>query len=153
MIERSPFTRPEPIVKADTGISDDEDLIGLVGDAQTLLIVGYAAVNATCTKVETKAYRWGTRFLFTFKIRDNEKYEGKTLFMFARLNEQWKTKYIPESSKLYKCACVAEGYRLPRGFPLTKSMFLKKIFRCRLHHVGEGAAKYTTVEIITEKVG
>jgi hypothetical protein len=134
------------------GEMPDDDVMGVVGDAQSLLVVGYATAIAMCTKVDTKKYKWGIRFVFTFRIHEPVKYQGETLYMFARFNEEWKAKHFPESAKLYKCGCIAAGRRLARGFQITKSMFLQKLFKCRLHTAGEGAAKYSTIDMITEKV-
>jgi hypothetical protein len=130
----------------------EDETLGVVGEANTALIVGYAAVKAICRTMEKKAYRWGERYVLTFVIIDPEKYQGTTLPMYMRVTESTKRKHIPESAKLYKAACVAMGYRLPRGFKIKKSMFVGKTFRCRLRTVHEGAVMHTIVDTITEKV-
>jgi hypothetical protein len=131
---------------------DNDDILGVVGEAQTALIADYAEVHAVCSKVTEHAYKWGPRLLFTFTVIDPPKYEGIKLFMFARIVTAWKEKYFPESSKLYKMACIAAGKRLPRGFRITKSLWVGKAFKCRLETSGKGAARYTTVSELLERL-
>jgi hypothetical protein len=70
--------------------------------------------------------------------------------MFVRYDRKWK--YARESSKLFKSACVALGRRLHRGERITKSLWLRKSFRVRLRQVGEGAAAYSVVDRLLEKL-
>jgi hypothetical protein len=70
--------------------------------------------------------------------------------MFCRKDERWK--HVPESSGLFKAACAALGRRLLRGEKITKAMFLKHLFRCRLRTAGRGVAAYTVVDKILERL-
>lgn len=69
--------------------------------------------------------------------------------MFVRNDPRWKSP--PVSSKLFKVCAVAVG-GLPRRRRITKGMFVGKLFRCRIKTAGEGAAAYSIVETITERL-
>lgn len=133
------------------GGEEDGDLLGTVGDASTVLITDYSEVRAVCRSVKKTSYSWGMRFKFTFSVYDPPKYQGATLPMYVRYVAAWKKRYVPESAKLYKAACITVGRRLPRGHQLTKSLWVGKAFRCRLGQVGLGAAMYTIIDMIIER--
>ena len=87
--------------------------------------------------------------MFTFHLVDPAPFQGTKLQMYVRQDPDWKT--LPVASKLYKVARVAGGPFM-RGQDVTKSLFLRKIFKCELAVVGTGAAAYSIVKTITEKV-
>ena len=118
-------------------------------DAPPLLECEY--VDAVCVAVETSKFRpfMQTKFVFWFEVFDPDKYAGTRLEMFARVDPRWKSP--PRSSKLYRQVCIAVG-RLKRGQKITKTMFTKKAFRCRLRTVGEGPSAYSVVDTISENL-
>jgi hypothetical protein len=132
--------------------SSDDDVIAVVGDVNTTVIDGYGALKARCKDVRRTQYKWGFRWVFSFVIVEPGKYEGTTIPMYVRLIENDSKKHLAESRKLYKIACIAAGYRLPRGVKITKSFWVGQTFLCRLHQVDEGAVRHTIVETIIRKV-
>ena len=127
----------------------DTESLGTVGDAPPLLNLKTAL--GMCVKVEVVYYPpWqGHRLVFTFHLVDPAPFQGTKLQMYVRQDPDWKT--LPVASKLYKVARVAGGPFM-RGQDVTKSLFLRKIFKCELAVVGTGAAAYSIVKTITEKV-
>jgi hypothetical protein len=109
-------------------------------------------LEAVCQAITNTVYGPWNRYvwLFTFSIISPEKYLNQRVQMFVRYDKRWK--YARESSKLFKSACVALGRRLYRGERITKSFWLKKAFRMRLRKVGEGAAAYSVVDKLLEKL-
>lgn len=132
-------------------IREDDDLIGVSADGGILLPDDITHVDAICVSVTTMYFRMfkRTKMVFTFVVIEGQRVDaGTRLQMFVRF-EKWRT--VPASAKLFKVACVALGKRL-QGERITKSLFLKKAFRCRLAKIGDGAAAYSIIEIITEKL-
>jgi hypothetical protein len=130
-------------------VDDSDDLIGVSGDGGVLL-PGLQVVDAVCrsmTLVEFRMFK-RTKYVFRFGVVQPPEHLGVNLQMFARFVPSWKR--IPTSSKLYRCACVAVGRRL-RGERITKSMFVGKLFQCRLKTVGDVAA-YTIVDTLLRKL-
>ena len=83
-----------------------------------------------CTKIDTIQYGpWGQDiFIFHFKVYEPGQYEGTRLKMYVRLGNWVKA---PVSSKLWKIARIANPDLKPRT-NITKTMFLKKMFRWSL---------------------
>lgn len=134
---------------ADT-LAREDDLIGTAGDGGRLLLV--PQVDAVCrsmTLVEFKMFK-RTKFVLKFDVVSPAEYlEHKiSLPMYIRFVPSWRR--VPTASKLYKCACVALGRRL-RGERITKSMFVGKMFRCRLRTVGD-VAPYSIVDMLLQKL-
>src|SRR5262249_16981523 len=126
---RSEETRVDPAAQAD-------DVIGRAGEVSPLIPCD--TVNAICRSLEMLYYRpfHETRLVLTFCIFEPAELKGKRVQMFCRKDTRWK--YIPESSALFKAACAALGRRLHRGEKITKRMFEKHLFRCRLRTAGKG---------------
>ena len=130
---------------------DGHDEVLFEIDESPVLIRGMATVEAQCTAVNAAFYFGQPKLTFSLKVVTPEECAGMKLEMFARNAEKWKG-HPPMSSKLFKIAAVALG-RLPRKQDrITKTMFLKKVFLCKLGTSGEGVSKYTVVNTITEKV-
>lgn len=132
-------------------MKDDDDLLFTIGATAPLL--DCAEVDAICIKVELttfRPYRQG-KLVFHLKVLEPAEFEGTLLQLYARLAPQWQGK-PPIASKLWKIAAAATGGNLKRGQKITKSLFLRKIFRCRLKVVGEAGARYSTVDTILERL-
>jgi hypothetical protein len=127
-----------------------EEPLGVAAETAPLLPLSQA--NAVCLSVTSVDYRpyQRTKLLFKFSIVEPESYAGTILEMFVRTDAKWKT--LPPASKLLKIACVANGTRLRRGQTVVPSMFVHRVFKCRLRKVGEGAAAYTIVDTLLEKL-
>jgi len=126
----------------------DDDLICQTGDCPPLLPC--SQVQAVCRDV--RLVRFGPfhhKLVFDFEVMDPVEWARMKLSMFVRKDPKWK--HPPVSSKLFKVCAVAVG-SLPRRQRITKQMFVGKLFRCRLKIAGEGAAAYSTVETITERL-
>src|SRR5688572_22372983 len=109
---------------------EDDDLIGIAGDGGVLL--PDKEVQAICrsmNRVEFRMFkRW--KYVLKFDVIVPDCYLGKvSLNMYLRFVPSWAR--IPTCSRLYKAACIAHGGRLRRQ-RITKSMFVGKVFRCRL---------------------
>ena len=72
---------------------------------------------------------------------------GTKLQMFARY-AGWKT--LPVRSKLWKLATVATGGQLKRKQKVTKSLFIGKMFRCKVRPDENG--HYTVVDTLIKKL-
>jgi hypothetical protein len=130
---------------------EDDEIIGETDDGGSLLSV--AEVDAVCrsmTLVEFRMFKGRKKFVLKFDVVWPAEYlERKiSLSMYVRFVPSWRR--IPPSSKLYQCACVALGRRL-RVERVTKSMFVGKIFRCRLRTVSRGASAYSIIDTLLEK--
>ena len=127
--------------------SDDEVLFE-AGSGPSLL-GEIKSVVAVCTAMKRAVYFRQPKLVFTFTVVEPDQYAGQKLEMFA--HAKWKGQ-PPVSSKLFKIAAVALG-RLPqKGDRITKNLFLRKVFRCKLGISGQGAAAYSVVEIPLEKL-
>ncbi len=127
----------------------EDDVLGVIGDSPPLLQDTIKEVDALCTEVQLIAYR-GTndaRIVFTFQVIEPERCSGTKLQMFARY-AGWKT--LPVRSKLWKLATVATGGQLKRKQKVTKSLFVGKIFRCRVRPDKNG--HYTVVDTLIKKL-
>ena len=127
----------------------EDDVLGVVGDSPPLFEKTVKLVDALCTEVQSVTYR-GTkdaREVFTLQVIEPEKYRGTKLQMYAR-NAGWKT--LPVRSKLWKLATVATGGQLRRNQKVTKSLFVGKIFRCKVRPDKNG--HYTVVDTLVEKL-
>ena len=127
----------------------EDELICQTGDCPPLLPC--SEVQAVCTDV--RHVRYGPfhqeKLVFNFDVLDPVEFAGLKVSMYIRNDPKWK--HPPISSKLFKVSAVANG-SLPRRQRITKSLFVGKLFRCRLKTVGEGAAAYSIVETITERL-
>jgi len=138
-------TRPKPLLL----ISEEDDVLGVIGDSPPLLQNTIKEVDALCTKVQSISYS-GTkdaRIVFTFRVVEPERYSGTKLQMFARY-AGWKT--LPVRSKLWKLATVATGGQLKRKQKITKSLFVGKMFRCKVRPDENG--HYTVVDTLIKKL-
>jgi len=127
----------------------EEDVLGVIGDSPPLFPDTIKEVDALCTEVQLISYR-GTndaRLVFTFQVIDPESCSGAKLQMFARY-AGWKT--LPVRSKLWKLATVATGGQLKRKQKVTKSLFVGRIFRCRVRPDKNG--HYTVVDTLIKKL-
>ena len=109
-------------------------------------------VTAVCLSITKRYYRPYMRdaWVFEFGIISPEEYLNERVRMFVRRDPKWK--YLPESSSLFKAACVALGRRPYRKEHITKSLWLQKAFRLRLRQSGTGPAAYSVVAQLIEKV-
>ena len=127
----------------------EDDVLGVIGDSPPLLPENIKQVDALCTEVQTIAYR-GTndaRLVFAFQVIEPELHSGMKLQMFAR-HAGWKT--LPVRSKLWKLATVATNGQLRRKQKVTKSLFVGKIFRCRVRQDKNG--HYTVIDTLIKKL-
>jgi len=127
----------------------EDDVLGVIGDSPPLLQNTIKEVDALCTDIRLVSYR-GTndaRFVFTLRVIEPERYSGTKLQMFARY-AGWKT--LPVRSKLWKLATVATDGQLKRSQKITKSLFVGKIFRCRVRLDEHG--HYTVVDTLIKKL-
>jgi hypothetical protein len=133
---------------------ETDDIIGEIERDGGQVLVGCATVDAIVTNIEKKNCWNRTKLFFTLDVIRPEEYAGITLKLYVRNEGHWK--YIPASSKIYRLACVALGRRLRQRDRIRKSMFLKKVFRCRLRKVtplkGATATEYTIVDEFLEKL-
>jgi hypothetical protein len=129
----------------------DQEIFGIAGECAPLLPISIA--NAVCLSVNLVRYQpyQRTKLVFKFSLIEPEAHVGTTLEMFVRTEPSWKEK-LPPASKLHKIACIANGARLKRGQKVVPSMFLNRVFKCRLRKVGDGAAAYTIIDTILEKL-
>ena len=126
---------------------DDELLFESIADSP-FLVRGTAVVDAECIAVTRAFYFNQPKLVFKFKVIKPEMYCVKKLEMFARNAPQWKG-HPPVSSKLWKIACVALGRVPEKHDRVTKSMFLNKVFQCKVSNSGKGVSAYSVVEMIT----
>jgi hypothetical protein len=130
--------------------SEDDAVLGVAGEPAALIpLTEIEAVCVSITQHDYKPYRQ-KKWVLVFSPIDPEGYSDQRLEMFLRTDPLWRTP--PRGSKLYKAACVAYGEQLPKGFRITQSLFTNRVFRCRLRQVGKGAAAYTVVDTILEKL-
>ena len=128
----------------------DDELMAVAENVSPL--IECEVVEAVCRSITHTYYAPFKRlvWLFTFSVISPEKYANQRLQMFVRWDKKWK--YPPESSTFFKAACVAVGRRLYRGEHITKSFWLRKVFRLRVRKVGEGPVAYSVVDQLLEKV-
>jgi len=126
-----------------------DELICQTGDCPPLLHC--PEVQAVCTDVHLVRFRpfQQDKLVFDFEVFNPVEFAGSKLSMFVRKDPKWK--HPPVGSKLFKVSAVAVG-SLPSRRRITKSLFVDKLFRCRIKTVGEGAAAYSIVETITERL-
>jgi len=105
---------------------------------------------AGCKDVNRAVYFGQPKLAFKFTVVEPEIHAGEKLEMFVHNAEKWHG-HPPRSSKLHKVAAIALGGP-PRKQRITKSVFVGKVFRCRLQKVGEGAAAYSVVKELLEKL-
>jgi hypothetical protein len=129
--------------------TSEEDVLCTIGETAPRL--DCQQVDAVCTSVEKKFFApfKQEKFIFTFSVIRPEEHAGNLLSMYVRWNSRWKTP--PIASKIYKLAAIASG-RLSKKQRVTKHLFVHRVFRCRVKQVGEGAASYTIVDTILEKL-
>jgi hypothetical protein len=130
---------------------NDSDTLCTFGESNTTLLP-FTECEAVCTSIDEKYFApWKrTKFVFTFEIMQPMHYAKTKLEMFVRIDAKWKGQ-PPRAATLWKAAAVALG-RHPNKVRVTKSMFIGGLFRCKLAHVGDGAAAYTKVKAITERM-
>src|SRR5262249_34047007 len=133
-------------------VDAEDDSFGVVVNANVLLDTGCKTVDATCTKIELHYFPLYKRhgFVFTFAAFQPEKYCNVDLELFVVFDRRWNS--IPRSSKLYKQLCGALGRHPRKGERLCKGTFLHQAFRCSASTVGNGAAAYTKIETLIERL-
>lgn len=126
-----------------------DELICETGDCPPLLPC--SEIQAVCTDVRPVHYGpfRQEKLVFDFEVLDPAEFAGLKVSMYVRKDPKWK--HSPVSSKLFRVSAVAVG-SLPRRRRITKSLFVGKLFRCRITTTGEGAAAYSIVERITERL-
>lgn len=131
--------------------STDDEVLGVCGDSAPLLEC--AEVEAVCRSVVQKYFGPFSqhKLIYSFSILVPASHIGEVLEMFVRTDPRWKNR-PPQSSKLFKIACVAQGRRLRKGERIVKAMFVHQVFRCRLRRCGTGPAAYSSIDIILEKL-
>jgi hypothetical protein len=130
--------------------SADDAVLGVAGAPPALIQL--SQIDAVCLSVtlhDYKPYRQ-QKWVLTFSPVAPEGYSDHRLELFLRTDPKWRTP--PLASKLYKAACVAYGSQLPKGFRITQGMFVNRVFRCQLRQVHRGAAAYTIVDSLLEKL-
>lgn len=134
---------------AGPALGANDELICQTGDCPPLLHC--SEVQAVCT--DLRLLRFGPyqreKLVFDFEVLSPAEFGKLKLTMYVRKDSKWK--HPPVGSKLFKVCATAVG-KLPRRRQITKSLFVGKLFRCRLRTVGEGAASYSIVETITERL-
>ena len=126
----------------------EDELICQTGDCPPLLPC--SEVQAVCTDVQLVRFGpFQQKLVFDFEVLDPAEFAGLKVSMYVRKDPKWK--HPPVSSKLFRVSAVAVG-GLPRRRRITKQMFVGKLFRCRLKTAGEGAAMYSIVDTITERL-
>ena len=141
------FREPDALSK-DTGAdTHDNDVLGVVGESPPLLDCSEAL--CFCFKFDHAHFRPydQKKYVFYFRVIEPAKHEGVVLKMYVRDGE-WKNP--PVSSKLWQIARVANPDLKP-GSRITASLFLKKLFRCRLGPT-KGPVPYTVIQMLLEKV-
>lgn len=129
---------------------DPDEVMGVTGEVPPLLLC--SEVKAVCQAVKTVEYApfRQKKYLFIFSVVEPEEYATNHLQMFVRVNPAWK--HPPIASKLFKAALVATDGQLRNRQRITKSMFIGKLFLCKLRTVGEGGARYSIIDCITERL-
>ena len=127
-------------------VQDDEPL-AVVDEAPPLL--GITEAICQCMKVNLIFYApfQAEKLVFHFKVLEPCEHEGLKLQMFVPLK---KGRRLSVTSKLYQVAKVASP-DLKQRTPITKAMFLKKIFRCSLGPTAT-ASPYTIVKTLVERI-
>jgi len=134
-------------------IGDDDDVIAIAGDDSPLLPL--ASVDAVCDRVER--VRFGlfdrVKLVFTFVIVEPAEYALTKLKMYVRVKDDWKRRPMPRSAKIYKCASVALGRPPIKGDRIVNSLWLHKLFRCRLAAAEtQNGHTYSVVQMIEERL-
>jgi hypothetical protein len=158
--ENPNIARLRRLVDGDTNsqIAEDDDLIGIIGEAGVSL--DCKEVQAVCTHVSKPKLlsRWSSKdkprfsIYFTFEVVEPYQHQGVQLMMYTRWNPAWAATGIDHRSKLYRCACLAAGSRLKSKGALSRSVFKGKLFRCQLKRVGQPPTDYSEIETILEKL-
>ena len=141
--------------------STEDDLLAYVGDIPPLL-EGETVVDAQCVSI-IGPFRFRfkgherAKLVFWFVVVVPHEHAGKKLPMYVRMEDAWRGRPISRRAKLHKLAYLATGRHLTKGYRITKTMWLGKIFRCRLKRVtvdsgGDEAMHYTVIDTILEKV-
>jgi len=131
----------------------DDEALGTVRDSSVVLPI--EEVDAMCTNIEFVPYYLFAqqKYLFHLRVCEPEKYAGMMLQMYVRWNPTWEKQGVPRRAKLWQIIHVANAGPLKRGQKIKKSMFLGKIFRCRLSvATTESGICYSVVDTITKKV-
>ena len=133
-----------------------EGSLQLVQDDEVLAVVDQAPPLLECTEAVCFCFKIERTFfapfqtgklVFSFRLLEPPEHEGLVLNMFV---SDQKGKRLPVRSKLYQIAKIATP-DLKRGTKISKAMFLKKVFRCRLGTT-ETPVPYTVVRTLVEKI-
>ena len=106
-------------------------------------------------KIETIPYKsFGQeKFVFHFRVCDPEEYQGTMLQLYVRWNPVWGKRGVPRRASLWQIIHVAQNGELKQGKKIRRSMFLRKIFRCRLRTaITATGIPYSVVDTVTKKL-
>ena len=131
----------------------DDELVCDIDESPPLLPC--AEVDAVCNGVTIVLYGpyHQRKLVLDFRVFFPDEYVGVTLNGYFHYPKKWKNK-PPVASKLWKAIQVATGgeaRKRQRGLSIKK-LFVGKAFRCKLRASGEGAAAYSTIEQVLERL-
>ena len=125
----------------------DDELLAVVDEAPPLLECTEAV--CFCFKIERTLFPEFQTVKLVFYFRVLEPHQHKDLVLKMYVSDQ-KGKRLPVRSKLYQIARVAFP-DLKKRTRITNSMFLKKIFRCRLGTT-KTPVPYTVIRTLMERI-
>src|SRR5262245_58935827 len=87
------------------------DVILAIADDDAGPLLPVAKVDAICKKIERKTFGLykKDKLIFHLRIVEPSTYSDVTLRMFVQIKNEWKTRPMPRSAKLYRLATVALG--------------------------------------------
>ena len=135
--------RPEELLQ----LVPDDEVLAVVDEAPPLLECAEAV--CFCFKIERTLFPEFQTVKLVFYFRVLEPHQHKDLVLKMYVSDQ-KGKRLPIRSKLYQIARVAFS-DLKKRTRITNSMFLKKIFRCRLGPTAT-PVPYTVVRTLLEVI-
>jgi hypothetical protein len=116
-------------------------------------LVHYDTVDAVCISAKTITFRmFGSRrkLVFDFQIIEPAQYLGTHLEMFVHWDGKWKV--IPRVTKLFRVASIAAVRPIRDVKMIQPSLFVGKVFRCRVVMSGRAPAAYSVIEMVLEKL-
>lgn len=145
------INKPE-IDETRKGLGDKDCLCSIQDSSVTLPI---EEIEAMCVKIETIPYKWfgQEKLVFHFRVYEPEEYAGTVLKMYVRWNPVWRKRGVPLGAKLWQIIHLAQDGGLKRGQKVQKSVFVGKIFRCRLRTATTTTGiPYSLVDTVTKKL-
>ena len=125
-------------------VQDDDDVLAIGDEVPPLFDITEAI--CCCFRLDRVRFPYGPRLVFHLRIYEPAEYRNQVLKMYVR--DPGKKMSI--ASKLFQLALVVDPDFNPR-VGAKKSMFLKKLFRCKLVP-SRGAVRYTIVQTFLEKI-